>query len=95
MCVCAHTDRGMCCEGVCRCGMSPLNNTYRGNSSSNFCQCEPVEEACVDPAVSTSYTHMPRSLSAVYITLRFVVFSYCAVVLIGTLLRVGVLFFFK
>ncbi len=43
----------MCCEGSCQCGRSPANNLYRGEpNGSEMCQCEPVEEACMDPEVS-------------------------------------------
>lgn len=44
----------MCCGGMCMCGMSPLNNSYRGDviAGRESCQCEPEEEVCIDPSVS-------------------------------------------
>lgn len=47
------SGRGICCEGMCTCDLSPVGNRYRGEPGGvDRCQCEPMEEACMDPDVS-------------------------------------------
>ena len=62
----------MCCEGRCVCGQSQHGNRYRGNVGElNTCQCEPVEEVCVDSQVGFC-----RNLSSTY-TIIIAVCALC------------------
>lgn len=47
-----NAGRGMCCDGNCMCGESPASNVYHGEPGGvDNCQCEPLEEVCMDPEV--------------------------------------------
>lgn len=46
------SERGLCCDGHCTCRNSSRGNPYRGDGLVNNCQCEPLEEVCIDPQVS-------------------------------------------